>query len=418
MIVLVNFNSYLGGGETLFVRMAKYITEETSEKLKLFYSKKSYIADDLKRIGIARDCLCPFSGEIEYFYLNNTKKELLKSFVVKACKECNDVKLVSFCYRDLYLLVDVAKEISGATVSHLILHDEDNLYLGQSLINKLEYIFFKKKKFSNRKILDFNNKLFFDLNKANALIGEKETTKIVMHKYGIDIKDSAIVPPPMCEFEEAPPLVAPGKKILWIGRFVDFKLPAIASMLSFISAHQDYSLSLIGDGDIEFLINYAKVNNLNLNNVYFLGLQPYDKIDDIIREHSIGYACGTSIVEIGKHGLPVITALFSPNHKLFTNAICGGLYDNKYKGNEGNNLLVGESEENQPLIESVIKEIENNFDSARKKSYNCMKDDFNLSSNMNRYLKIIKNATALNYNNVNLPKCSLFRRMAFYLFAK
>lgn len=416
MIALINFNSYLGGGETLFVRMAEYITKNTTEDIKLFYPEKSYIADDLKRIGISDDCLCPFSGEIDYFYLSNAKKKLLTSFVIKALKDSSRIKLVSFCYRDLYMLVDAAKELHGATVSHLILHDEDNLYLGQSLINKLEYKFLKKKKFSNHSILDFNNKLFFNLNKANALIGEKETTKIVMHKYGIDLNDSAIVPPPMCEFDDEPPYVAPGKKILWIGRFVDFKLPAIASMLRFISAHQDYSLSLIGDGDMNFIKKFASDNKLNLSNVKFLGLQPYDKIDGIIKEHSIGYACGTSIVEIGKHGLPVITALFSPDHKLYSREICGGLYDNKYKGNEGNNLLVGESEDQQPLIESVVAEIECDFDGARKKSYNCMKADFNLSTNMQDYLRIINSAKPLDYSSVIVPSCSYFRKIAFNIF--
>ena len=416
MIALVNFNSYLGGGETLFVRMAEYITGKTSEELKLFYPEISYISDDLNRIRVEAKCLCPYGGDIDYFYLDEEKKGLLVSHIVGSLKDFKEIKLVSFCYRDLYTLIDVAKQLPNATVSHLILHDEDNLYLGQTLVNKLEYKFLKKKKFSNKTNIDFNNKLFFDLNKAHALIGEKETTKLVMHKYGIDLEESAIVPPPMCEFEDVPPYVAPGKKILWIGRFVDFKLPAIASMLRFISAHQDYTLSLIGDGDMDFISKFAGDNNLRLSNVKFLGLQPYDKIDDIIKEHSIGYACGTSIVEIGKHGLPVITALFSPDHKLYSKAICGGLYDNKYKGNEGNNLLVGETEEQQPLIESVIKEIEQDFDGARKKSYNCMKDDFNLSTNMEGYLRIINNAKPLDFSHIVLPSCPLLRKISYLLF--
>ena len=415
MIALVNFNSYLGGGETLFVRMAEYLAKK-GEQIKLFYPEKSYIATDLERFGVAKELLCPCNIPTDYYYLGSRQKSDLVSFISKNITNCKDVKLVSFCFRDLYTLVDVAKQIPGVIVSHLILHDEDNLYLCQTLFNKLEYRILKRKRFSNNKTLEFNNRLFLELNKAGALIGEKETTKIVMSKYGIYLVDSAIVPPPMCEFEEEVPNVEVGKKILWIGRFVDFKLPAIASMLSFISEHQDYSLSLIGDGDMEFINNYAKERNLNLSNVHFLGSQPYDKIDSIIREHSIGYACGTSIVEIGKHGLPVITALFSPDHKLYSRAICGGLYDNKYKGNEGNNLLVGETEEQQPLIETVIKEIEQDFDGARLKSYNCMKSDFNLSTNMQEYLRIIKSAKPIDFLSINIPNCSFLRKFSYTLF--
>lgn len=415
MIALVNFNSYLGGGETLFVRMADYLVRK-GEQIKLFYPEKSYLATDIERLDIAKEHLCPCNIPTDYYYLGSEKKKDLISFITSNINSCSEVKLVSFCFRDLYTLVDVAKHIPGAIVSHLILHDEDNLYLCQTLINKLEYRFFKRKRFSNNKTLKFNNLLFQTLNKAGALIGEKETTKIVMSRYGIDLVDSAIVPPPMCEFEDVIPKVEEGKKILWIGRFVDFKLPAIASMLSFISDHQDYSLTLIGDGDMEYINNYAKERNLNLSNVHFLGSQPYNKIDSIIKEHSIGYACGTSIVEIGKHGLPVITALFSPDHKLYSRAICGGLYNNKYKGNEGNNLLVGETEEQQPLIETVLQEIEQDFDGARMKSYNCMKSDFNLSTNMQEYLRIIKSAKPIDFTSINIPNCGFLRKLSYTLF--
>ncbi len=417
MIVLVNFNSYLGGGETLFLRMAKYLSDN-GEKIKLFYLNKSYIADDIKRVGILEEALCPYSMNINYYYLNKNEKQNILMHFVRNLQDEKNIKLISFCYRDLYLLVDVAKTIKDSTIIHLILHDEDNLYLCQTLVNKLQYRFLKKKKFSNNKLLEFNNKLFYELNVANALIGEKETTKIVMRRYGIELLDSVIVPPPMCEFDCNPPFINKGKRILWIGRFVDFKLPAIVSMLEFISVHRDYTLSLIGDGDMAFIKRIAKERRLDLANVKFLGQQSYDKIGEIIKEHSIGYACGTSIVEIGKYGLPVITALFSPYHKLYSKSICGGLYNNKYKGNEGNNLLVGETEDQQPLIETVIAEIENDFDGSRQKSYDCMKADFTLSTNMKKYLIIINNAKSLDYSKITIPSCNFFRRIIYNFFYK
>ena len=142
------------------------------------------------------------------------------------------------------------------------------------------------------------------------------------------------------------------------------------------------------------------------------------QMDAIIKEHSIGYACGTSIVEIGQHGLPVITALFSPDHKLFSSNICGGLYNNKYKGNEGNNLLVGETEDEQPLIETVVNEIEHDFDKARTRSYQCMRYDFDLSTNMRGYLSIIYSARAIDYRSINIPKCKYLRKLLFQLFVK
>lgn len=48
MIALINFNTYLGGGETLFVRLAEYFEKKCPELL-LFYKSESYIESDIKK---------------------------------------------------------------------------------------------------------------------------------------------------------------------------------------------------------------------------------------------------------------------------------------------------------------------------------------------------------------------------------
>lgn len=413
MLVLVNLNNYLGGGETLFVRMATYL-DSHGISYKLFYPSKSYIADDLKKNKIGKEHLCPYSGDPNYYYLNENEKCSLLSFFENNLKGLNNVRLVSFCFRDLYTLADLGKKMDEITISHLILHDEDNLYLGQSLFDKFVYKFLHKKRHSNREVIQLNNYIFKVLNDCGALIGEKETTKIVMAKYGIQIEDNKIVPPPMCDFEPEPPYIKAGKKIIWIGRFVDFKLPAIVAMLRFVSTHKDYSLSLIGDGDIAYINKIVENERLELSNVNFLGAQPYNKIGEIIRKHSIGYACGTSIAEIGQYGLPVVTALFSPSHSLYKRNICGGIYNNKYKGNEGNNLLIGETEDQQPLIEDTLNQIELDFSNAVRQSYQSLRSDFDFSTNMNGYLSIINNSKRIEFNSIQLPQCSALRRFLYY----
>lgn len=415
MIVLVNFNTYLGGGETIFVRIAEHFSK-INIQFKLFYSANSYIADDVNRLNIHKEHLCPYSGPVDYFYLKRKDKDRLVNHFISNLIDEKSIRTVNFCARDLYTLIDVAKSLCLMTITHLILHDEDNLYLGQSLVDKIIYKFFKIRNFSNCDNICFNNAVFDQLNKACALIGEKETTRIIMRKYGVDISDEHIVPPPMYNFDSNPPHVSKNKRILWLGRFVDFKLPAIVSMLEFVSSHKDYTLTLIGDGDIDYINSVVKKRKLNISNVHFLGQQQYDKIGDIIKQHSIGYASGTSIIEIGRYGLPVITALNSKTHHPFKRSICGGLYHNKYKGNEGNNLLVGETEDEQPTIEETINLINADFNEACIKSYQAMKTDFDFTLNVNQYLKIINKSERINFSELSIPICSIVRKLAFNIF--
>ncbi len=415
MIALFNFNNYLGGGETIFTRWAEYLNKQGID-CRLFYPEKSFIADELLRLGIPDKNLCPFSGNPDYYYLTDKERASFVNWIYEKLKGLNDVKLVSFCSRELYTLIDVAKKDTSYTITHLILHDEDNLYVCQSLWDKIYQKITGKRRFSNKKQLEFNNQLFRSLVQAGGLIAEKMTTKIVMAKYGINFDDDIIVPPPMCEFPEVMPVVMNNKKIIWLGRVVDFKLPAICSMLDFVCRHKDYSLTIIGDGDIEFLKNYMKDQGLDDSNIILRGGVPYNEIGSVIKEHSIGYACGTSIVEIGQYGLPVITALASPSHQLFKRSICGGIYNNKYKGNEGNNFFIGETEEEQPTIEDTIALIEEDFVKAALQSYTAMKEDFDMIPNITKYLNIINGAKRIDAERVDIPQSTLIRRLLFYHF--
>lgn len=412
MIALFNFNDYLGGGETIFTRWADYL-QKGSLDFKLFYPAKSFIADELDRLGISQEHLCPYDGDVNYYYLSKEERRVFVNWIYSKLIDASKVKLVSFCMRELLTLVDVAKKNDSYTLTHLILHDEDNLYVCQSLADKFLYKMKGIRRFSNKKQLTFNNQLLQKLVDAGGLVAEKMTTKLILAKYGISINDDIIVPPPMCVFPEEVPVVENNKRIIWLGRIVDFKLPAICSMLSFVCTHKDYSLTIIGDGAIDFLKNYMESNSLTYDNVNFMGVVPYDKIAGIIKKHSIGYACGTSIVEIGQHGLPVITALAAPSHSLFKRPICGGIYNNKYKGNEGNNLFIGETEEEQPTIEETISFIERDYNVAAEKSFTAMKEDFDMIPNFERYHKIINSAKRVDVQALDAPYCSNIRRFLF-----
>lgn len=413
MLAFINCNTYLGGGETLFVRIACRL-QDINIPFKLLYLENSYISRDLRSKNICSEHLSPISSDADYYYLSDNRKEKLLNELKSKLSPCDNIVFVTFCLRDLYTVIALREKIPSLKIVHLILHDEDNLFLSQSITDKLLMKCLHIKRHSRSNIIDINNQILCRLNQAHALIGEKETSRIVFSKYGIDIHRSMIVPPPMYDFPLEKPSVPFGKKILWIGRFVDFKLPAIVSMLEFINTHQDYSLTLVGDGDLNYIQRVVQKKKLDISKVSFLGEISYEKLGDIIVKHNIGYACGTSIAEIARYGLPVIVALFSPNRKLFKAPICGGIYDNrKYKGNEGNALLVGEKETEQPLLDVVIKRVESKFDVEANNTFVKVRDDFGFTQNLNRYLEIFQNAELADFSSLKLPKCNWLRRKMF-----
>ena len=81
-------------------------------------------------------------------------------------------------------------------------------------------------------------------------------------------------------------------------------------------------------------------NCIERNQVVFLGKVDYDKLGEVIQGHAIGYAMGTSIIEMTQYGIPVIMAMASPDYKLFSKDIWGGLYVNKSQGNVGVDLIL------------------------------------------------------------------------------
>ena len=100
MIALFNFNNFLGGGETIFTRWAEYLYEQGID-CRLFYPEKSFIADELLRLGIPDKNLCPFSGNPDYYYLTDKERASFVNWIYEKLKVLNDVKFVSFCSREL-----------------------------------------------------------------------------------------------------------------------------------------------------------------------------------------------------------------------------------------------------------------------------------------------------------------------------
>lgn len=417
MIVLVNFNSYLGGGETLAVRYSLYLNNNNIP-FKIICLKNSFIAKDLKKRRFYEDCVVEIEEDPNYYYLSSSKRNSLINVLSSVVPNNYDTHVVSFCTRDLYTIIELKKRLPSIIITHLVLHDQDNLYVCQSLFDKFYAKYFGKQRYSRKKQIKFNVDLFNLVSRSGNVIPQSDLQVSLWHdEFGIDLDYSNVVALPVCDFSSLSPdfKQGGGKKIIWVGRLVDFKIPALCAMVSYVNRHREYSLTVVGDGDMDAVMSYMRVHNIPKNNIDFVGQVEYADLPDIVKSHDIGYAMGTSIIEIGKLGLPVIMALGAPQKVLFKEEICGGLYVKVSKGNVGDNLYAGESESMQPHIEETVERINSNYVWAATECYNTIKIMFDQTTNMDAYTKIILHSKDFIVKGFSIPKASKLRRLLYKL---
>lgn len=411
-----NFNTYLGGGETLIVRLAEYLEKENYD-FKVFYKKGSYIENDLFRIGISKGYLCPIESKTDYYYLVKKDRDNLREEICSYIRDIDDVCLVSLCARDLYTLVDIAKDNPKFRLAHLVLHNQDNLYVCQSIFDKIVLKFKGERRFSRRNHIAFNRALFNTICEQSIVIPQSELqAELLKEEFDISTEKEKVVPLPSCDFSKFEYVATKNnKKIIWIGRIVDFKLPALISILHFVSRHNEYSLTVVGDGEVDYVKNYLNDNGISEENISFVGKVSYGDLEAVIKQHSIGYAMGTSIIEIGKYGLPVIMALGSPDFKLFDKDICGGLYSHQSRGNVGDTMFYRKSTDPVVLIEEAFAEVESDYYKASSTCYEALKSNFDEKTDFQLYMKWISQAKPISTNLV-IPKASWLRRILFHHF--
>lgn len=417
MIALFNFNSYLGGGETLLVRWASYM-ENNGIDYRLFFRKDSFIEKELKNRMIPNEKLCPIKNNPDYYYIDDNDRSHLLSEINAYLNNMHSVNLVSFCTRELYTLVDYCKQNKKATLSHMILHNQDNLYLCQSLFDKFKMRLGFSRGFSRKAMISFNTNLYNYISDNSVVISQSELQAALLRdRFGINIKKERIVALPVCDFSKIKRFKPINNhKVIWIGRICDTKIPSLCAMIKVINRLTDYSLTIVGDGDMDIIYKYIDDNCIDKSKITFVGEVQYERLGDIIKGHSIGYAIGTSIMEIGKYGIPTIMALYSPSCSFFEKEICGGLYSNVSLGNIGDNLFFPEFGEQEFDIETVLHNIDNNYEKASNDCYNYIKDSCDLNTNLSKYIDLIEKSNIINTSHIKIPKASIIRKFIYKYF--
>lgn len=415
LVVLINLNTYLGGGETLMVRFAEYLQRQGVEFL-CICAVKSYVLADLQRKGIASTAILPIEISPDYYYADRSGREQLVKHIVSKIQN-RPARLVSFCMRDLYTAVALCAKLPRVAIVHLILHIQDDMYVGQTILDKLVYYLTGRRRFGNSQAIGFNRRLLSMLNEKGGLICMADLIAGVWRKnFGVNIPDASIVPlPSFVATTERSEQKGNNRRIIWIGRLVDFKIPALLAMIDFLAVASDYRLTVVGDGDSSALITRMKERNVGSERVNFIGEVPYEQLGEVIRGHSIGYAMGTSLIELARFEMPVIVALASYTHAPFSRPICGGLFFDQPRGCDGSELAVISEEEIEKTIEGAIGMIEADWMVAARACYEYARSNYSVEKNFSTYMNIIENAAWLSEVEklIEIPVAPLLRKTVY-----
>ena len=383
MILLVNFNSYLGGGETLLLRFADYLSNNKYQH-RVLCTKSSYIKRTITQNSYREILEAPDLLEKGVPYINgsfelNQALSALRDLISKE----EELIIYTFCIRELYFISMLKTDVK---VIHLALHYHDHLYLSQTLLDKSLAFFFGIQQFRNRRFKELNKTILRKLAVNRGLILQGELLREFWSKeFNFEISCDLVVPLGIKEKRPHSNMKVFERKILWIGRLVDFKIPALLSLLEFLASDRSYSLTIVGSGNLQVIKN--KITQLKLeSNVVFLGELHHTELPGIIQSHDVGYAMGTSIVEMAMHGLPCILALGSPNFLRFDFGLCGGHFHEGKKGDIGEALYFGEPKNHS--IQFILSEIEENYSRYSKLSRKKAIDDFSQERNFAMYLRI------------------------------
>lgn len=392
-IILFNLNHYLGGGEVLLIRMAQFLHNQKID-YRIITLKNSYIENESKKLKLNYT-----SWPLKYdnvVYMNQKDKKIIieyfKSFLINLEK----INIFTFCFRDIYNAHYFFESNSNLDVSFSagVYHPDDTKYLSRLEINKDKFIIrnreITKLYYENDSIIFCNEGNFY-----NALSSDK-------YNY------NRIIPLPVKLFNQKLKVVNDLKKIkiIWLGRFVDFKMSGILMMIDYVSKNKNINFDLIGYGKYKKkLIKIVKKKKLK--NIKILNAIHPSMIKAKILEYNIGFCTGTSVLEVAKYGIPtIISPMMNINqYKKFSDPVCNGLFSKFSKYNIGETFYPGA----QPLekIENVVNQILSNYDLVVRETIEYVKN-FSDKKVFMQYLDFF-NKKSFFKSKIEIPKISLYK---------
>jgi len=302
VILLFNLNTYLGGGETLLVRVASHLHSRGDSYRILAMSGDCWIAAEAARLGLRVD-LWPDSCD-SINYLPDTQRMGLIGKIRDLYKGADEVRVFTFCMRDLHNALYVFTRIQDLKTyfSHGIYHPEDVFYLSSYSLTPRRYVAFNQQ--IARTMVESGSVLFPNRRTYQLTVGTQYALE-----HGVSVR-VPLLPLPIPLPDRIPYRRVPNGgvvRVICVSRFVEFKVGAIIAMMRAVQTVPRCELTIVGYGAWEFVLRFWK-SVFRMNNVSIIkGVHP-SGLDEVIDAHDIGYSQGTALLEIAKRGLPVVIA--------------------------------------------------------------------------------------------------------------
>lgn len=295
MIYIFNLNNYIGGGEVYVLQLAEYLFEKKID-FTLITVKNSFIAEQSIK-NKYKFLLWPIN-ENSILYTNKKDKLKLINFIKSINLNKKDIFL-SCNMRELYnsfFLMKISK--INFILKNILLHPEEYKYSSSLSLNPKKQIFYNKSLLTKMDKNDLN--IYPNQNFRNETYGkelsEKDFFPFPVENVKHNLKNKEINPSKI--------------DLLTISRFVNFKISTTLSLITFVKKNKNFTLNIVGYGPWKFLINiflfFFKSKRIK---VY-----PKQNPEDLklfIENCDIGFAQGTTILQIAKFKKPVVVAPYS-----------------------------------------------------------------------------------------------------------
>jgi hypothetical protein len=191
-----------------------------------------------------------------------------------------------------------------------------NVIISMPYINRykiLEKIIFTRfKNFYDNEVICKPKQLLSELIKSNSIVAMDNACNIVLNKnYGLNYQKFL----PVYVYSKNSYSFSPLEEkiqLVWLGRIDnEFKKYILIKLISDIVDSNFFhrvNLNIIGEG--EGLVEVKKFCE-NLNNVNFLGTLRKNELQSVLSQANIGFAMGTSALDIANLGIPTILLDFS-----------------------------------------------------------------------------------------------------------
>lgn len=213
------------------------------------------------------------------------------------------------------------------------------------------------------------------INKSGIVAMDGACNDILFKKYNIHYADFLPIYINHSNFNTTSPKTITNKiNIVWLGRVdIDFKIHILLKVLSDIekvkdSFTQEFIFDVIGDGPGLHILKHYVADNISFE-VNFVGTKDNKELNNILKKYNLGFAMGTSALELSAKKIPTILLDFSYNE--ITNYKYRWLFEsaNYDLGRDLSSLSSNEINEMYPL-DKIFNDLLTQFFKLSEESYN------------------------------------------------